>query len=277
MPYSLRGLNNLKPSSLFPSPHSLYNAFTMLENVLMLAQKALVIVAMVVSAITFYPRTALNKIENLFRKQEYAQEYKIPSIESGPFVKIREEEKIAEIIDIPEENKSEQTETPPLQTVPKSTPPPAKTIPSSLPPQTPKVTLPEASPAPLGLGVSASSTTELIGTVVNILCLADTNSKLNSTTGSGVIIDKKGVILTNAHIAQYFLLPREVACVIRTGSPARATYRAELIYLPPKWIEKNYTNITLEEPTGTGEDDYALLQITGNVSDTTLLPEEFPS
>ena len=39
--------------------------------------------------------------------------------------------------------------------------------------------------------------------LVNILCEA--TAPLRSTSGSGVIIDSRGVILTNAHIAQLFL------------------------------------------------------------------------
>ncbi|HEV8677502.1 MAG TPA: hypothetical protein VN701_01580, partial [Candidatus Paceibacterota bacterium] len=42
--------------------------------------------------------------------------------------------------------------------------------------------------------------------IVNILCLATGNGQENSISGSGVIIDARGVILTNAHVGQYFLL-----------------------------------------------------------------------
>ncbi|MBU6310886.1 trypsin-like peptidase domain-containing protein [Patescibacteria group bacterium] len=117
------------------------------------------------------------------------------------------------------------------------------------------------------------------GALVNVLCSTANGTK--SVTGSGVIIDPRGVILTNAHVAQFYLLrdyptPNSVSCVIRTGSPAYPRYRAELMYLPPAWIHDNAQKIDDERPTGTGERDYALLRITGGVSASVELPAQFP-
>jgi hypothetical protein len=89
-----------------------------------------------------------------------------------------------------------------------------------------------------------------------------------------------GVILTNAHIAQTFLFedfPSEdfVNCIIRTGSPARSAHKAKLLYLSPDWIEDNQDNLTVEEPTGTGEHDYAFLYIYESLT-AAQLPETFP-
>src|SRR3989344_526648 len=100
-------------------------------------------------------------------------------------------------------------------------------------------------------------------------------------SASGTIIDPRGVILTNAHVAQYFLLrnyPRKdyVECVVRTGSPARALYVAELLYLPPVWVTDNASDIALPHPTGTGENDYAFLLITGRTDPSASLPASFP-
>jgi len=105
--------------------------------------------------------------------------------------------------------------------------------------------------------------------VVNILC--GSNSKtINGATGSGVVIDPRGVILTNAHVAQYILLQNypgnPIACVIRTGMPAKATYVAEVIAFPYAWAQKHAQDVQLEFPTGTGEDDWALLYITKTTS-----------
>lgn len=116
--------------------------------------------------------------------------------------------------------------------------------------------------------------------VVNILCTTRSGGVLNPITGSGILIDARGVILTNSHIAQYFLLkdyptPNSVNCIIRSGSPARNMYEAELLYLPTSWISNNRTAIRVENPTGTGEDDYALLRITGGIG-TVEAPGEFP-
>ena len=117
---------------------------------------------------------------------------------------------------------------------------------------------------------------------MNILCLATGNGQENSISGSGVIIDARGVILTNAHVGQYFLLkdypsPDSVDCTIRTGSPATPAYRAELIYLPQAWIDANASQITAEHGTGTGENDYAFLRITSPVNPSTPLPSPFPN
>lgn len=118
--------------------------------------------------------------------------------------------------------------------------------------------------------------------VVNIICTTKSSGPFGSISASGVFIDSRGIILTNAHVGQYFLLkdyPSQdfVSCVIRTGSPAYPRYTARLLYLPPVWIAKNASKITSSDPTGNGEHDYALLQITGTVSPTIPLPAAFPA
>jgi len=71
------------------------------------------------------------------------------------------------------------------------------------------------------------------------------------------------MILTNAHVAQYFLLAdRGVSCNIRTGGPAVPTYKAGLVYLPARWVQQNAALLTQDNPMGTGERDFALLAIT---------------
>ncbi|XKT75275.1 MAG: serine protease [Patescibacteria group bacterium UBA2103] len=121
---------------------------------------------------------------------------------------------------------------------------------------------------------------ELQEALVNILCLADAGSPVGSISGSGVIIDPSGTILTNAHIAQYLLLkdyPTEnsIECTIRTGSPATPAYIADLAYISPQWIYENADELTKDNPTGTGKDDFALLTITGPAP-FQKLPESFP-
>lgn len=115
--------------------------------------------------------------------------------------------------------------------------------------------------------------------LVNILCTVHGNT-FSSISGSGVMIDPRGVILTNAHIAQYFLLRdfRQkdfVSCVVRTGSPAIPTYTAEIMYVSPRWIEQNKSLLKGVEMKGTGENDFALLRVTGRTNGSAL-PATFP-
>ena len=120
--------------------------------------------------------------------------------------------------------------------------------------------------------VSAS----LRAALVNIMCYAPAGSALHSISGSGVIIDPNGVILTNAHVAQYFLLAdRGVSCVVRSGSPATDEYQASLEYISPAWIQANAGVLSENMPLGTGEHDYAFLAITGSASSAPL-PAQFP-
>ncbi len=113
--------------------------------------------------------------------------------------------------------------------------------------------------------------------LVNIFCEIRKGVTLRTITGSGVIVDSRGVILTNAHIAQYFLLEKysdegATTCIVRAGSLARNAYTATLLYIPSLWVSKHASEITLKSPEGTGEDDYAFLYITGSVDNTKPLP-----
>lgn len=113
--------------------------------------------------------------------------------------------------------------------------------------------------------------------IVNIYC--QSKGKVGSISGSGVVIDERGVILTNAHVAQYMLLATDptmkMECFIRTGSPSQNRYKAELLFLPSPWIAEHAADIAAKRPTGTGEHDYALLRI-ANTIDGTSLPASFP-
>lgn len=124
---------------------------------------------------------------------------------------------------------------------------------------------------------------DLVGNaLVNIYCQYKTNEYIRTTTGTGFFINPKGIILTNAHVAQFLLLSstknpdHTVSCVIRTGNPAVAKYHAELLYISPTWVFENADVITQEAPRGTGERDYALLYISKSI-DNTPLPTRFPA
>ena len=141
---------------------------------------------------------------------------------------------------------------------------------------------PVPEPAATGVPLSPSALNETVRkSVVNIFCTSLFGGPFEAITASGVVIDPRGVILTNAHVAQYFLLrdypaPGTLSCVIRTGAPAVPMYTAELLFLPPSWIQKNAGKIKEENPLGTGEHDYALVRITGVINNQNILPASLP-
>ncbi|MBP6924146.1 MAG: trypsin-like peptidase domain-containing protein [Candidatus Pacebacteria bacterium] len=137
--------------------------------------------------------------------------------------------------------------------------------------------------AALGAAVGLTGTTanDPIEALVNIFCTFKTKDYIRTTTGSGFFIDPDGVIMTNAHIAQFLLLEKtdsfgQAQCIVRTGSPAASKYTADLLYLPPTWIQENAELINDSAPMGTGERDYALLYVSGTV-DNEPLPAVFPA
>jgi len=136
-------------------------------------------------------------------------------------------------------------------------------------------------PAPLFTQNDLERASEKIrAAVVNILCYADPGS-VTPISGTGVVVDSRGLILTVAHVAQYFLLrdypeKDDVECVIRIGSPARTAYKAELAYISKSWVRINPRTLLESEPSGTGENDFALLAITKSATSAPL-PDSFPS
>lgn len=116
--------------------------------------------------------------------------------------------------------------------------------------------------------------------IVNILCTTQNGGDFKPLSGSGVFINNKGVILTNAHIGQYFLLrdygvKNYITCTARQGSPASPAFLIEPFYVSKKWIEENKQTIKQEDPTGTGENDFALLRVVGTPNGQPL-PQSFP-
>ncbi len=127
----------------------------------------------------------------------------------------------------------------------------------------------------------AQAGANLLASVVNIFCTAKSGNGVHGASGTGVIIDSRGLILTVAHVGEYFLLAdgtrsAPVTCVIRKGSPATDAYDAKLVYLSPSWLSANANTLIETAPKGTGENDFAVLAITGSHTDTPL-PTSFPS
>lgn len=128
---------------------------------------------------------------------------------------------------------------------------------------------------------SATLNTVARASLVNIMCTTIAGGSFKPISGSGVMVDGRGVVLTNAHVAQFFLLrdygaPGNITCTIRTGSPAINAYTAKLLYLPPAWIDSNASQITSTQASGTGENDFAFLYITGPYNPSNTLPASLP-
>jgi S1-C subfamily serine protease len=120
-----------------------------------------------------------------------------------------------------------------------------------------------------------------IDALVNVYCTFITPDTIRTTTGTGFFVANSGIILTNAHVAQFLLLEKttklgQTNCVIRNGNPAAPRYNAELLYISPAWVKENAVLVSVAAPTGTGERDYALLYVTSAV-DESPLPASFPA
>ncbi|MBX9765096.1 trypsin-like peptidase domain-containing protein [Patescibacteria group bacterium] len=208
-------------------------------------------------------------------EQATAPSERMPAIIAESEIERPVEEPRAPEVPTASETPKPQTEEP-KKTTP-TTPPPATpasaTVPKEVTPTPPPIPTPAIAPATLNETVRKS--------VVNIFCTSLFGGPFNAISASGVIVDPRGVILTNAHVAQYFLLrdypaANTLSCIIRTGAPAIATYTAELLFLPPSWIQENADKIHDENPLGTGEHDYALVRITGTTNPQNTLPASFP-
>ena len=115
--------------------------------------------------------------------------------------------------------------------------------------------------------------------VVNLYCPQMYSD--NFTSGSGVIIDPRGIILTNAHVASEFLfydtpkIQSLIDCRVLTLS---GVYRAKLMYLPEQFVDETLANIgkyVPEEDIILGQHDYALLYITKTYDPYATFPTAF--
>ena len=136
-------------------------------------------------------------------------------------------------------------------------------------------------PAPAPKPDLSGAAARVAAATVNIICSPQSDSSaLHTISGSGVIIDPRGIILTNAHVGQFLLLQHQASpyafdCVIRNGNPAANAYFASPIYVSSAWIRDNSAVITESAPMGNGENDIALLGIDRSATRAPL-PSEFP-
>jgi S1-C subfamily serine protease len=123
------------------------------------------------------------------------------------------------------------------------------------------------SPAPVPFYSSQPLTIEEVNqkartALVNILCIG--TPPLKSTSGTGILVSDSGMVLTNAHIGQHVLLADSgaaVSCTARIGSPATTLLSVNTVYLPPRWASEHANLLLTSGATGTGESDFALLQL----------------
>ncbi len=130
-------------------------------------------------------------------------------------------------------------------------------------------------------GYTGGNTTNPIEAIVNIFCTFTTDEYIRTTTGTGFFIDADGIIMTNAHVAQFLLMATteqfgEAECIVRGGNPATPQYYADLLYIPPAWVQANASVMHDAVPMGTGERDYALLYVTSTINSEPL-PAQFPA
>ena len=171
------------------------------------------------------------------------------------------------------------TITPPKKVTPAPTAPSTPSVAPTVPAVAPKLVVQPAPEQPVAT-VDTSLPAPLKKTLVNILCTSH-KAPLRGTSGSGVLIDSEGIILTVAHVAQAEILSETlgeavISCVVRTGSPARNAYKARVIYISEPWLRKNSTTLISSQPMGTGENDFALLAIVGSANGAAL-PNSFAS
>lgn len=147
---------------------------------------------------------------------------------------------------------------------------PFKPLPIPVTPPIPTPSVP-TTPAPVTPTVDdkLAGSALLKSAIVNIICLP--GGGIGGFSGSGIVVDPRGIILTVAHVGQGFLLrdyPTKNAgtCYIRTGSPAQNAYAADLIFISPEWLSENKATFLKNTPAGTGENDFAFLAITGSIS-----------
>ena len=158
---------------------------------------------------------------------------------------------------LPEENTS-----PVQQPVQKNIPSPSL---NNLP--VPVINLPTVSDATraIDFGIFSSAYSTARESVVNILCLSTKGNLVSITTGSGVVIDPQGIVLTNAHVAETMLTPNQ-DCTLRQGDIATDKYKTSLVYVNEAWLSKNAGEIFSGAARGTGENDFALLAITSKIN-----------
>lgn len=129
-------------------------------------------------------------------------------------------------------------------------------------------------PTPLEEPITPPTKTDTKEATVKIECVQKATGYKRTVTGTGFLINPKGVILTNAHVAQFLLLkdaPKlgKTECSATIGADEDVGFTIGLLYISPSWLLKHASLIGSTAPKGTGESDFALVYITGRVDGST--------
>lgn len=112
--------------------------------------------------------------------------------------------------------------------------------------------------------LASQKTSKPEDSVVNIFCSQKIGTLRRTITGSGILINKDGTVLTNAHVAQFPLLSEKnpnVVCLARYGNPANGALGVKVAFISPDWVTQYGKNINTEGVAQTGKSDFALLKL----------------
>ncbi len=123
--------------------------------------------------------------------------------------------------------------------------------------------IPSLIPAPATL-VATNPNTDKSTHIVNIFCTQKIGKLRKTVTGSGILINQNGTVLTNAHVAEFpFLSEKDssVSCIARYGDPATGALSIKTVFISPGWIMQYGPYSSTENPLQTGKGDFAILAI----------------
>lgn len=108
------------------------------------------------------------------------------------------------------------------------------------------------------------SDTNLAEAIVRVTCVQKTDKFKKTISGTGFFVSSRGIIITNAHVAQFMLLQglEDQGTINCSVSANNMTHDIDLLYLSPTWLVEHASLISDLNPKGSGENDFALLYVT---------------